>query len=463
MSDIIRFSFVPDMVFANASGTLKLVAENTSLTESITFHAGRVPDSIVVTFPTGSSAEDLVNTSPTFQGQPTPSVFTCSFVNGQFIISPTQTTELAGGDAIDVIFSDMPVNSTPGTVQVTASYFIGTESGTQQLMVTKKPKTLGVIAWFDPLIVGLNQTSRLYYQSEASTKVVISGFPEGSGEETFVTPPYSGSTPAGIGSDTTPQRVYTVTAWAGGNQSEPETVALTQVAPMILNSSPASASVGPDESLTLDWRVRYDDGNSLQWLGNAIANVQAPYVVVPGSDLTSVYNIGNRNAQFMPAGINYTLTVNGFQHPDTAVFPVTVTPVSLMYLKYADPELTQIVHDFTPSDWQAAELDFGPGAATLTIYQPGYKKDVYYLSQENDTVHPMIQYFDNESGTLHWITANLKTLSLTVLEPAPQKPLPIADSDIDKGTMPVPTGATCVVLTAEGHNGQAIRSQLALT
>jgi len=460
MSNLFEMSFVPNKVFVDSKDTLKFVAQNKSNTDPVDFKAGRGGDSITVEFPQGDSSSDLVS-DLSFKGTVINKYFVCNLVGNKFIITATQNTQIGGGESLDVNFNDMPINTATGDAKVKVSYFIGSDSGSNSPTISKKAQVLGVIAWLDPLVVGLNQNSLLQFKSVASTSVVVSGYPEGVGEKTFDTPPYSGSDNVGVGADDIPQRIYTVTAWADGNQSQPETLALTQVPPVICEYSPKEElTVKPDEKVELKWRARFGDGNTLQWLQSSKSNAQQPYKVIPGEDLTKVYNVANNNAQFMPESVTYTLTVEGYKAPVTQKFQINVNPVQLKYLKYENDDLTGIVHDFTPSSWAAVALSYGNNSLDLTIFQPGYKKDEYHLSTADD-VHPMIQFFEAKDGTLKWITANLKTLSLNVISPVPSS-TPIDDKDIKTGTCPVPGGAGTIELVGEGNNGQSIRSELKL-
>lgn len=456
MSTLLEYSFLPDAVFVNSKDSLKLVAQNPTSSPSVSFKAGRGGDTISIVFPFGDQQGDLTTNLDFGVGEVT-SPFTVNKVGDNFVVTATENTTLDPGETIEITFNDVPINNSTGTAYVTINELIGTNSGQASVSVTKKAEALGVIVWLDPLIVGLGQKSNLQFKSAASTSVVISGYPEGQGEKTFETPPYSGSDAVGIGSDTIPQRVYLATAWAGGNQSPSESITLTQVPPLITVFSPTeNQSVGAGEEVTLTWKAMYESSNEMKWLQSAKSNVRSPFVTTPGTELTKIYNIRNHNAQFMPDSVTYSIIINGFEKPAQHDFVFKVKPVQLLYIKYKNPDLTGIMFAIDPSNWGAFVSSFGTNELTLTIYQPGSTTDIYYLSKD-DTTHPMIQYFDIVDGNLSWITANLKSLTL---DPGG---ISIEESKINQGTCPIPNDATSVILTGVGNNGQTVRSVLEIT
>ncbi|WP_192349041.1 hypothetical protein [Algoriphagus sp. Y33] len=453
MSTLLDYSFLPDTVFVNSNDNLKLVIQNPTSGKPIPFKAGRGGDTITVTFPFGDSQGDLV-TNLKFGTGNVSTPFTVNKVGDDFVVTATKDTTLDPGDTVQITFNDIPVNNSTGTAYVTINEFIGINSGKTSVSVTKKAQELGVIVWLDPLIVGLGQESNLQFKSAASTSVVISGYPDGKGEKTFETPPYSGSDTVGIGSDTNAQRTYTATAWAGGNQSPPESITLTQVPPLITVFSPTeSQSVGAGEEVTLTWKAMYESSNEMKWLQSVRSNVRSPFITTSGAELTKIYNIRNHNAQFMPDSVTYSIIINGFKQPAQHDFVVKVKPVQLLYIKYKNPDLTGIMFAIDPSNWGAFVSSFGTNELMLTIYQPGPSTDIYYLSK-NDTTNPMIQYFDSVDGDLSWITTNLKSLTL---DPGG---ISIDESKINTGSSPIPNDATSVTLTGVGNNGQSVRSVL---
>ncbi|MCH7410671.1 hypothetical protein MM239_14785 [Belliella sp. DSM 111904] len=453
MSTLLDYSFLPDTVFVNANDNLKLVIQNPTSGKPIPFKAGRGGDTITITFPIGDTQGDLV-TNLKFGTSNVSSPFTVNIVGDNFVLTATKDTTLDPGDNVQITFNDIPVNNSTGKANININEFIGVNSGKTAVPVTKKSQELGVIVWLDPLIVGLGQKSNLQFKSAASTSVVISGYPDGKGEKTFETPPYSGSDAVGIGSDTIPQRTYVASAWAGGNQSPPESITLTQVPPLITVFSPTeSQSVGAGQEVTISWKAMYDSGNEMKWLQSSKKNVKAPFKTKPGTDLTQIYNMGNHNAQFMPDTVTYSIIVNGYKQPARQDFVFKVKPVQLLYIKYKNPDLTGVMFSLDPSDWKAFVSSFGTNELILTIYQPGSIIDIYYLSK-NDTTNPMIQYFDVVDGNLTWITANLKSLTL---DPGG---ISIEDSQINKGTCSIPDNVASVCLTGLGNNGKYVRSVL---
>lgn len=453
MSTLLQYSFLPDAVFVNAKGSLKLVAQNPTSDKAMPFKSGRGGDTISIIFPFGDSRSDLTVNLDFGTGEIS-MPFICNKVGDNFIITTTEDTTLDPGETIQITFNDVPINNLTGTASVIIKESIGVHSGKTSVEVTKKAAALGVIVWLDPLVVGLGQTSNLQFKSAASTKVVVSGYPDGRGEKTFETPPYSGSDAVGIGSDTNPQRTYTATAWAGGNQSPPESITLTQVPPLITVFSPMeNRSVGAGETVTLTWKTMYESSNEMKWLQSRKSNARSPFMSTPGTELTKIYNIGNHNAEFMPDAVTYSIIINGFKQPMRHDFVFKVNPVQLSYLKYKKDDLTEITYAFDPMEWKAVGASFGNNSLTLTIYQPGFKQDIFYLNTEDNT-HPMIQYFEVVDGNLSWITANLKSLTL---DPGG---IVIDESKIKKGTDAIPNDATSVTLTGIGNNGQNVRSVL---
>ena len=453
MNILLNYIFLPDAVFVNSDEPLKLVIQNPTLGKPITVKSGRGGDTITVYFPFGDNQDDLV-TNLDFGVGDIPAPFTVNKVGGNFVLTATEDIVLDPGDTIPITFNEVPINSSTGTAKVIINEFIGVNSGKTSVSVTKKAEALGVIVWLDPLIIGLNQKSNLHFKSAASTKVVISGYPDGKGEKTFDTPPYSNSSAVGIGSDTDSQRTYVATAWADGNQSTPESITLTQVPPMITVYNPTGdQSVKADEEITLTWKEMFGSSTEMKWLQSRKINVFSPFTSKPGTELTNTYNTGNHNAQFMPESVTYSLIIHGFKKPAQHDFVFKVKPVQLLYLKYKTADLTEIAFAIDPMDWKAVDASYGNNSLALTIYQPGFKQDVFYLSTV-DTTHPMIQYFEVVDGNLTWITANLKSLTL---DPGG---IVIEDGQITKGSHPIPKDATSVTLKGLGKDGKTIRSVL---
>ena len=317
MSVKLDYSFLPNSVFVNSEGDLKLVIENPITSESVEFKAGRGGDSISVNFPVGDGDNDLV-TSLDFGVGDVTSPFTCTLVGGDFVITSTQDVVLDPGESISVQFIQVPVNASTGDAAVQINEYVGTGSGSTSLTITKIPEELGVIVWLDPLIVGLNQESTLQFKSAASTKVVISGYPVAPGEKTFETPPYSGSDKVVVGSNVNAQQTYIATAWAGSDQSKPESITLTQVPPVITVMDPSEEqTVEAGEEVVITWRSMYGVGSTMKWLESQKINPTSPLNTTPGNELTKIYNISNHNADFMPDTVTYTLTVDGFKNPAT--------------------------------------------------------------------------------------------------------------------------------------------------
>lgn len=450
MSTLLEYTFLPNAVFIDTKNNLVLEIENPVDKPPVKFKSGRGGDIISIGFLAGQKQDDLV-TDLNFSAKIAPDSFS---ISTNFDITSNDDIVLNPGDSIRVTFEEMPINDASGDSVVTITESIGESSGTYPITIAKKKHELEVIAWLDPLIVGLGQQSTLHFKSSSSTKVVISGYPDGLGEKTVDTPPYSWSGSVGIGSSSESQRTYTVIAWAGGNRSPQEEVTLTQKPPVITAFAPeGDQTIKPNDTATITWQAMYASGNTMKFLETRLNNVSSPFKPVPGKDLTDAYNPNKHNAEFMPDTVTYSLIVDGFKKSAEQSFAYKVMPVQLNYLKYQDESLTAIIYSYDPSDWGAVNRAFGNEALTLTIYQPGYKKDVFYLSKDDDT-NPMIQYFEIVDGKLSWVTANLKSLTLN------PGAISIDAEEIKKGTHPIPDGASQVILTGVGNNGNPIRSVL---
>ncbi len=461
MSTLLSYTFLPNAVFVNTNDDLVLVIENPVDKSPVKFTSGRGGDLISVEFLKGDSETDLV-TDLNFNAKITPDTFS---VGINFDITANQDVTLNPGESIRVTFKNVPINNVSGESEVTIKEYIGSSSEKASIPITKKKQELGVIVWLDPMVVGRNHESTLQFKSSSSTKVVISGYPDGKGEKSFETPPYSNSDQVGIGSETQSQRTYTATAWAGGNQSPPEPVTLTQVPPLITVFTPTPGGgkeVAPSAQVSIEWSEMFGDDSSMKWLESLQNNVTSPFSSVPGTELTKTYNPSKHNAEFMPGSVTYTLVVEGFEEPARQGVTFKVKPVQLNYLKYEKynesdtPSLSGIKFSYDPSDWGAVSRKFGNNALALTIYQPGYTQDVFYLNTDDkDTVNPMIQYFEvNDDNNLFWVTKNLESLTLN------PGGISIDADSIAKGTHAIPQGATEVNLIGTAKNGSTIRSVL---
>lgn len=465
MSLTMSFSIMPEMVFVDSSSTLKFVAQNTSKTESVKFTVGRGASYINVLFPDGNEDCDLVS-NLSFEGTCNLSNFSCNEADGEFKITSDEEVEIAPGDSLQVTFEKMPINTKTGSAKVTVSYKIDNNSGSKEIYITKKAKELGVIAWLDPLVVGKGQSSLLQFKSASSTKVKISGYPPTDGskdkEKTFTTPPPSNSDNVTVGPGENGQRNYVVTAYAGSNQSPSVTLTLSEAPPYIFNYSPTEQqTIAPNKEVTIVWGSHFGSGNSMQWLQTQRTDAASPMTLTPGTELVNVYNVRNANASAMPDTVTFDLTVDGYYAPATQDFTFKIEPAQLEYFKYVDKEMTQVAYKVSPDNWKkATQAQLASDPATLTIYQPGYQRDSYYLSATG-TEHPMIQYFEASKGELTWITANLVSLTLQVTVPE-QDPIEIDADKIKTDTRPIPAGAGTVVLTGVDKDGKSVRSQLEL-
>ena len=466
---LFQYSFQPPQVFVATTVDLKLVIENPVTGTPVFFAGGPDGDEIDITFPVGSGNTDLVN-ALTFTATSLTEGFTCALDAGgtYFAVKSPIGTTVQPGERIEINFVNVVVNgattSPPAAASVLIQEYIGSESGNISVNIDKLPAQLGIIAWLDPLIVGLNQPSTLYWQSMGGIGVEISGFPSGSGAEKFPVagqPPYADSCKVTIASTTIPQRTYTAKVYTGDNQHRETTVTLTQQPPLILSyDADKGAKIGAADTVVLSWRSLYGSSTAISTPAAIINNPDSPVQVHPGNDLVEAYrgNFGN-----MPATANYPLTVNGYLNPATAPMSFEISPVGLAYFKFGtmnnEGMLSGVKVQTDPADWGATELQLSNELNTFAIYQPGGATSLFYLGS-GDTTHPQIQYFEAESKgsgqyELTWVTANVSTL---VLNPGT---IQITGERIQRGSQIVTlTTSETYTLTGTAANGQTIVSLL---
>ena len=454
MATVLKYSFTPSSVFVNSKNKLKLTASNPMNGKPVQFSI-RPADQIMITFPVGTKDTDLVADLDFTVGTVTDN-FMCTKVGENFVITSVVDTILYPGDSIEVNFENVNINATTGKATVSITEYIGAEQEEGSATITKEKEELGVIAWVDPALVKLGGESPLFFQASAATEVKISNFPDGSGERSF--PPPSGSVDVGVGSNTESQRIYQVTAWAGSNQSPPVNAVITQHKPFIQNFTPNNESITVDQQVTLTWKYLFGTDLTLQKINGRTYNPTSPSDINPGKDVTDVYNTQNYNVDQMPSKVDYTLIIDGFDEPAKHTVTFELEQIELVYLKFKNPELTQVLTpQISAVSWTQWGTSFPePGTTKVTIHQPGGHADEFYLST-SDKVHPQIQYFSVVKGKLSWITANLDSLTLNPGNIA------ITGDDIKKGTHDIPERAEEVILTGVGTNGDPIRSVLRTT
>lgn len=464
MALLFNYNFQPQQVFIGAAADISLVIENPLTSGTVEFDGGRDGSEIHITFPVGSGKNDLVNALG-FKAVSQTDGFSCdqSSTGQYYVVTSQNDIDITPGMQIIIKFEGMIINGQEGTAQVGIDEYVlidQTASGTTA--VTKVPQGLNVIAWLEPLVVGLYGTSTLYWRSTGGTTVQVAGLNEGTGVKQFPVkgePPYPGSYGVNILPEQ-PQRVFTVTVFAGTTRGPEVMPTLTQNPPLITSyTGNKSGTIGVTDTVQLKWSCLYASSTSLKPPGTAIPNPLSPRTVVPGQDLVNMY-VGNYGA--MPDTATYRLTAFGYQNNPSQSLSFKLAPVGLAYFKYktkgADGKLSDIVWATDPAQWKAVELNLNNNLNTLTIYQPGGRSNVYYLGS-GDTTHPQIQYFNAEKGTgdqytFSWVTANLKSL---VLNPGN---FPITGGDIQNGNKTMILTAAQYILSGVGNNGESIQSVL---
>jgi len=368
---------------------------------------------------------------------------------------------LKPGDTMTITFSQAPIVSTPATsINIVVSEFIGTVTqALVNLPFEVKSAGLGIIAWLDKMIVGELQPATLYWQSSGGTKVVISGYPTGTGQKTCCV---KGNTKVYVPvQPSDPQQwKYTLQVFTVDGGSHEETSVTLQVNPPIINSyvsAPIEKTIRVDASVELSWLVQFASSVILttptrpNWRQPIHAN---PYKTVPGEDIRKAYQL---NFAQMPETVDYILTANGFLKAAAQTITFTLEPVTLLYFKFSKEDRNVFIFKTDPAIWNTAlNIPNNDNQGTFTIFQPGGKADVYYLGG-NDTTHPQIPffYFTKNAGkfTLEWVTANLKTL---VLKP---KNVVITGDQIANGKLDVDT-AGVYTLTGTTAGGLTVDSVL---
>jgi hypothetical protein len=464
---LFNYSFQPPQVFIATSFDLKLTVENPATGSKAHFSGGPKGDEIDITFPVGSGQTDLVNSLSFTASSLTPG-FTCSKAAGgnYFAIKAPAGGDLLPGNKIEIVFSAVVINGQTGSASVNIQEFVGGTSGSTLVGVTKLPQSLGLIAWLEPLVVGLQQQSTLFWQSMGATKVQVSGFNDPPATRTFIVkgsqPPYSDNCQVSVPS-TESQRTYILEAFTGDGKHTPQQpVTLTQSAPLITSFTPViTGAIGVSDKISLRWSTLFAASTTLKPPGAIMFNPLSPLQVTPGQDIANAYQ---GNYQSMPDTASYILSAIGYQNNPIQTLSFKLAPVGLSFFKFMNKAtngtLSGVKWETDPEDWDPIEVSLSNVLNTLTIYQPGGTSDVYYLGS-GDTVHPQVQYFnaqDNGSGQyiFSWVTANLKSL---VLSPGNYQ---IDASQIQNGSMTLSLTAAQYVLTGTGNNGETIVSKLSV-
>jgi hypothetical protein len=470
---ILHYEIKPSSVFVGTTSDLTLVITNPLEKETtVTLEPGPQGDLISVTF-TGSKA---ITDDFNFSSQSETAGFAAgsqSAGSGVFNIQPTAVRRLTPGQSIKVLFSGIVINGQTGPAQVQIEEFIGDSDQNTTLSVERVAQELRVISWVDPAIIGLGQTTTLRWLSFGGVRVKVAGFIDGTGEKTFNVrgdPPHPDSTQVGVGPNEG-FRTYTLTVYTGDGQHEKDATTVYQQSPVITSFECDPPSPGPvkaDQKVQLSWDSLYGQYAFLQTPVTTLpvdVSPSSPTTVTPGADAYEWSGGGT-----IPPDVTYQLQVAGYQPQATKEVNYQISPVKIVYFKFANMDATTgklsgLVSKFDPPGWPAVNIsNLGGGISKLVVGQPGGKETVWWLG-DADTTHPQVQFFDAVAGsggkyTLRWVTANLKTLTLSWNDGSPQSYV-VPAGQLVKGTYEVtPKGATDYLLTAVGNNAEVVTSTL---
>jgi hypothetical protein len=475
MSSSFTYQMVPAQAFVALPTNFTLIATN-STENAITLKAGRQGDQIQVTFPmppafTGANA--LIDTANFVATPPT------GFLAGQqssgsatYIIQPSPNDQtVQPGASVKVTFTQVPVNGTPGTPTIQITDYIGGNTGNTSVPVTKLAQELNIIAWLDPYLIALGQTSMLYWQSFGGTNVEIINFPGNPPSKNFPvtgSPPSPGNTIVTL-TPTEPNRPYTAKVTTGDGRHAQTQLTLAYHEPIVTSFGPGGPlNVGPADQVPLTWTTLYTTRAYLQTsVGGAptpvASNPLQPVMVTPGTDALN----GAADWQSIPGQVAYTVVATGYgRNAQGTPITVNIGPVKALYLKYLRMDntgkLSVIAFATDPPGWKAAQANFTSNGATYAVYQPGGTVTTLYLAG-GDTVHPQVQYFNATAGaggtfTLTWVTANATALTLAPVG------YTVPTGSVAKGSYDVkPTATTDYVLTAAAKSGETVTSTLRVT
>lgn len=472
---ILEYAVMPSQIVAGSQQSLTLTATNPANGSRIEFTPGPQGDEIVLIIPAppGQTGAAALTDKVDFSAQSESDGFIAGAQPGEsnsFVIRPLGQTVLQPGQAITVRLGPVTVNSDPGQASLTVEEYIGTNSATATVDLTKSKQPLQITAWLSQQVAGKGEAVTLFWQSAGGTVVDIVGLDGGDGTRSFPvqgkTPPYSGQLsfmPAAVGS-----MVLTLTVRTGdGLKTASVAVALTVRAPGLarFTSVPASGTtLAVDKPVTLDWNVLYARAVSLTTPSGA-GPQQVPAQPlrqmqrVPGDDALR----GAVAVTDIPATVDYVLTATGYAPQAQARLSFTLEPVSFLFFKYLDRDaggkLSGLSFGLNPVSWTACQMVLGD-LNTFTLYQPGGSAETYYLGA-SDSTHPQIPYFAATAApadgkvTVTWQTANLTSL---VLDPGGTE---IPAADIAQGSYEVALPAdNLVTLTGTAANGETVPSVL---
>lgn len=466
---ILQYEINPPNVFISTTTDLTLVITNPLGGQTVTFQPGPQGDLIEVTFNGSPAVTDDFNFVP----QSLTTGFTAGAVSqgsGVFSVVPTSVQRLEPGQSIKVLFPAVVINGQTGAAQVQIQEFIGDSDETTTVSIQRVAQELRVISWMDPRVIGLGQKTTLRWISFGGTRVRVSGFPSGTGEQTFPVqgdPPHPDSTQVGVAPDEG-FRTYTLTVFTNDNKHAKDEATVYQNPPVItsLNGDPPDgAVVRPDQPVRLTWSTLF---GQYAYLITPTANtpvsvnVSTPLRVVPGDDAFSSAGGGP-----IPGKVTYELYVGGYKQGATQDVTYNLSPVRILYFKYntRDPstgKLSGVSWKLDPPTWRGVRVTGTADLSTLTVSQPGAPDTVWRLGS-GDKTHPQVQFFDASVATagaytLRWVTGNLISLVLSWNDGTPQSHT-IPGSDIESGVYNVtPKGSTQYLLTATGTNGEVVTS-----
>jgi hypothetical protein len=465
-SPLFDYKLTPAAGFVALQTTLTLTTTNKS-GDAVTMKGGRNGDMIAVTFPVPPDANPLTDATGFNATSRTVGFLAGVSSSGAniYTIVPNGTQVVGPGESIVVEFGPITLDGTAGPATLQIQEFIGPNEGDTTCNFTKRAQELAVIAWAQPMSVGLNQSAIIMWQSFAGTMVTVSGLP--SGDKQFpVTgdPPHPGNLKVTLlPSDA--QRIFTVRVSTNDQRHAETQVTVTQLPPVTTFHTVGTPPdpLPPAASVTFAWTSAYASDVRLQ---NS-AGVPDRRLTPNGSALTVTPGLDAANVLWpasVPSPISYTLVAQGYTGPTRETIGFNIGRVQLGYFRFATKDgsgaLSNPKYALIPPDWPSSMNTGLDGLNVLTIQQPGGSSDIYYLGP-TDKVHPQVLYVDykpgDSGGTVSWITANLVSL---MVQPGGTV---IAKDQIAQGGLKVAGGAgTVYTLVGTSSDGTAISSQFTL-
>src|SRR4051812_25072528 len=177
-STILQYSINPNEVIIATKNDFTLVMMNPDTGSTLSFMPGPSGDQIQIVVPAPPNQTGAAALTDTIDF--TAQSLTAGFIAGQqspgsstFIVQPIGQQQLLPGQAIQVQFQGVTINSTPSTSQNTPQIeiteFIGEGDATINLPVQKLPQQPHIISWLDPWVVGQGAQSTVYWQSYGGT------------------------------------------------------------------------------------------------------------------------------------------------------------------------------------------------------------------------------------------------------------------------------------------------------